>query len=50
MCERFARKTDRKAVRNGVEEELKRVPGIKFVDHATMAAKQGELRACPEKI
>lgn len=28
---------------NGVDEELKAVPGIRFVDHVAIAVKQGEL-------
>jgi methylmalonyl-CoA/ethylmalonyl-CoA epimerase len=28
---------------NGLEEELKAVPGVKFVDHIAIAVKQGEL-------
>jgi methylmalonyl-CoA/ethylmalonyl-CoA epimerase len=28
---------------NGVEEDLKLVPGIKFIDHVAIAVKQGEL-------
>lgn len=28
---------------SGIEEELKAVPGIKFVDHVAIAVKQGEL-------
>lgn len=30
---------------SGIQEELKQVPGIKFVDHVAIAVKQGELDA-----
>jgi methylmalonyl-CoA/ethylmalonyl-CoA epimerase len=28
---------------NGLDEDLKLVPGIKFIDHVAIAVKQGEL-------
>ncbi len=34
---------DRRVERNDVQEELKNVPGIRFVDHVAIAVKQGEL-------
>ncbi len=39
----LARKIDGKAEMSGVQGELKKVPGIKFVDHVAIAVKQGEL-------
>ena len=41
--EDVARKIDGKAEMSGVQEELKKVPGIQFVDHVAIAVKQGEL-------
>jgi methylmalonyl-CoA/ethylmalonyl-CoA epimerase len=38
-------KMDRQNEGNGVPEELKEVPGIKFVDHVAIAVKQGELES-----
>lgn len=39
----LARKIDGKAEMSGVQGELKKVPGIQFVDHVAIAVKQGEL-------
>ena len=38
-----ARKFDGKAEMSSVQEELKKVPGIRFVDHVAIAVRQGEL-------
>ncbi len=38
-----ALETNRKAEMSAVQNELKKVPGIKFVDHVAIAVKQGEL-------
>jgi methylmalonyl-CoA/ethylmalonyl-CoA epimerase len=35
--------SDRKAEMSAVQDELKQVPGIKFVDHIAIAVKQGDL-------
>lgn len=37
------RRADRRSDMSGVQDELKTVPGIKFVDHVAVAVKQGEL-------
>ncbi len=37
------RASSKRQFMNGVEEGLKHVPGIKFIDHVAIAVKQGEL-------